>query len=122
MPTRPSGGRSLLAPLLILASAALLAAHFSFEGDTYQHCHYLGPSTRMYVTAWAAPVCAVVGALLHVRLHRRLPPRPPTWQTRLSLAAACTTPVLLLLQLAALYWVYAPDPAGGQDCSGLVML
>ncbi|MET8475337.1 hypothetical protein ABZY90_28420 [Streptomyces sp. NPDC006422] len=120
MPARPSGGRSLLAPLLILASAALLAAHFSFEGDTYQHCHYLGPSTRMYVTAWAAPVCAVAGGLLHVSLRRDHP--RVTWQARLSFAAICAAPLLLLLQLAALYWVYAPDPAGGQDCSGLVML
>lgn len=109
----------LLVPLLALASAALLAAHFSFDGDTYRNCHYLGPSTRMYVTAWAAPVCAAAGVLLHVALRRRLPPPRRTWQSRLSSAATCAALLLLLVQLAALYWVYAPDPAGGQDCSGL---
>ena len=36
----------------------------------------------------------------------------------LAMAAVCLVPVLLLAQLAALYWVYEPDPAGGQDCSG----
>ena len=55
---------SLLVPALVLTSAALLAAHVSFDGDTFRNCRYLGPSTRMYVTAWAAPVCALAALLL----------------------------------------------------------
>ncbi|WP_267068992.1 hypothetical protein [Streptomyces sp. NBC_00006] len=116
----------LLVPLLVLASAALLAAHFSFDGDTYQNCRYLGPSTRTYVTAWAAPLCgsAAVALLLALRrVERRRGERPgETWRgRRVAVAAVCLVPVLLLVQLAALYWVYAPDPAGGQDCSGLTV-
>ncbi|MEB8342675.1 hypothetical protein [Streptomyces endophyticus] len=125
---RPPVGLALLVPVLVLASAALLAAHFSFEGDTFQHCRYLGPSVRMYVTAWAAPLCgaAAVGALLVLRRgerRRRTGGRPgETYRgRRLAVAAICLVPVLLLVQLAALYWVYAPDPAGGQDCSGLMV-
>ncbi|MFJ9178747.1 hypothetical protein [Streptomyces sp. NPDC102360] len=108
-----------------MASAALVATHFSFEGDTYQHCRYLGPSTRMYVTAWAAPLCglAAVGVLLALRRGARGRERRPgdTRPEQLATATACLVPFLLLLQLAYLYWVYAPDPAGGQDCSGLMV-
>jgi hypothetical protein len=38
------------------------------------------------------------------------------------MAAVCLVPVLLLVQLAALYWVYEPDPSGGHDCSGLTLV
>jgi hypothetical protein len=31
----------------------------------------------------------------------------------------CVVPALMLAQLAALYRVSEPDPAGGQDCPGL---
>lgn len=111
----------LFVTLLVLASAALLAVHFSFEGDTYQNCRYLGPSTRMYVTAWAAPVCGLAAVALLLAL-RRVERQGETFQGhRMAVAAACVLPVLLLAQLAALYWVYAPDPAGGQDCSGLTV-
>ncbi|MEU9169950.1 hypothetical protein AB0D34_19430 [Streptomyces sp. NPDC048420] len=110
----PAHRWSWLVPVLVVASAGLLAAHFSFDGDTFQDCHYLGPSTRMYVTAWAAPACALTALFLLLFLRRR-GQRPGT----LALVAVCLVPVLLLAQLAALYWVYEPDPAGGQDCSGL---
>lgn len=55
--------------VLVLASAGLLAAHFSFDGDTFQNCRYLGPSTRMYVTAWAAPACALAALIPLVLLR-----------------------------------------------------
>jgi hypothetical protein len=110
----PTSRWSLLVPALVVASAGLLAAHFSFDGDTFQNCRYLGPSTRMYVTAWAAPACALAALFLLLFLRRRRQ-RPGA----LAMAAGCVVPVLLLAQLAALYWVYEPDPAGGQDCSGL---
>jgi hypothetical protein len=29
--------------------------------------------------------------------------------------------VLLLVELAFLYWTFAPDPAGGTGCSGLAL-
>lgn len=117
---------SLLVPVLVVASVGLLAAHFSFDGDTFQNCRYLGPSTRMYVTAWAGPVCALAALLLLTALRRgarRRGRRPgAVWQGRVAVAAACAVPVLLLAQLAALYWVYEPDPAGGHDCSGLTLV
>ncbi|MDH6567395.1 hypothetical protein M2164_002552 [Streptomyces sp. SAI-208] len=113
----PTRRGSWAVPVLVLASAGLLAAHFSFDGDTFQNCRYLGPSTRMYVTAWAAPACALAALLTLVLLRRR--GRRPGGP---ALAAACLVPVLLLAQLAALYWVYEPDPAGGQDCSGLTRI
>ncbi|MFI1769899.1 hypothetical protein ACH41H_49180 [Streptomyces sp. NPDC020800] len=43
--------RALLVPLLAAASAGLLAARLAWDSDTFQDCHYLGPSTRMYVTS-----------------------------------------------------------------------
>jgi len=110
----PTPRWSLLVPALVLASAGLLAARLAFDGDTFQNCRYLGPSTRMYVTSWAAPACAVAAVLLLLVLRRR-GQRPG----RVAPAAVCVVPVLLLAQLATLYWVYEPDPAGGQDCSGL---
>jgi hypothetical protein len=107
----------------VAVSAGLLTAHFSFDGDTFHNCRYLGPSTRMYVTAWAGPLCAVAALLLQLGLSRRARRRggrvTATWQGQLSTVATCLVPLLLLVQLAALYWVYAPDPSGGQDCSGL---
>ncbi|MBL1100044.1 hypothetical protein [Streptomyces coffeae] len=112
-------------PLLVVASAGLLAAHAAFSGDTFQHCRYLGPSTRMYLTAWAAPVCAVAAAVLLFALHRSarghggLP--VAGWRRWTSTAAVCCVPLLLLVQLAVLYWVYQPDPSGGHDCSGLAV-
>jgi hypothetical protein len=116
-------GWSLLIPVLVAASAGMVAAHFSFEGDTFQDCRYLGPSTRMYVTAWAGPVCGLAALLLQLMLSRGARHQGrrmgAAWQGRLSTAAACLVPVLLLVQLAALYWVYAPDPSGGHGCSGV---
>ncbi len=114
---------SLLVPTLVVASAGLLVAHFSFGGDTFQDCRYLGPSTRMYVTAWAAPVCGLAAPLLLLALrrgaHRRGRRPESVWQGRVAVAAMCLVPVLLLGQLTALSWVYGPDPSGRHDCSGL---
>lgn len=101
------------AVLLTVLSAALLAAHVSFDGDTFQHCRYLGPSTRMYVTAWAGPLCSVAVLVAHGFRHGRA--RPVTVCAVLAL-------LLLCVQFVALYWVYAPDPSGGYDCSGIAGL
>ncbi|MPY63871.1 hypothetical protein [Streptomyces spongiae] len=117
---------SLLVTALVIASAALLVARFSFDGDTFQNCRYLGPSTRMYATSWAGPVCGLAAVLLLLALrrgaHRRGQRPGAVWQGRVAVAAVCLVPVLLLAQVAALYWIYEPDPSGGQDCSGLTLV
>ncbi|MFI7384419.1 hypothetical protein [Streptomyces sp. NPDC049813] len=107
-------GLLVAAAVLTVVSAGLLAAHFAFDGDTYQNCRYLGPSTRMYVTAWAGPPCAVAALVLAARSG----PRRPGGRA----AVVCVAALLLLAQIAALYWVYGSDPAGGADCSGLAAL
>ncbi|RVU19606.1 hypothetical protein EOT10_29450 [Streptomyces antnestii] len=102
----------LAAGVLAVVSAGLLAAHVSFGGDTFRNCAYLGPSTRMYVTAWAAPGCSVAALVLACL-------RGPRRFGGVRVAVVCVVALLLLVQLFALYWVYAPDPAGGAGCSGL---
>jgi hypothetical protein len=123
--SRAHRGTSAVVGLVVL-SAALLAARVAFGGDTFQDCEYLGPSTRMYVTAVGAPVCAVAALLLcgvlargqRVRGERLTGARAG----RLAAAAVCVAPVLLLAELAFLYWTFAPDPAGGTGCSGIAPL
>ncbi|MER5438943.1 hypothetical protein [Streptomyces sp. NPDC002790] len=109
MPTPPTYARrlplalALLVPLLAVASAALLVAHFSFEGDTFQHCRYLGPFTRLYVTAWAAPLCGLAALALLLALRRGARGRGGSpGPGRVATAATCLVPVLLLAQLTAL--------------------
>ncbi|MFI6144487.1 hypothetical protein [Streptomyces sp. NPDC051109] len=115
--------RVLLVPLLAAASAGLLAARTAFDSDTFRHCHYLGPSTRMYVTSWAGVACGLGTLVLYAALSRAAR-RSGTiggaaWQRRLAGASALlTVPMVLLLAMSA-YWLYAPDPSGGYDCSGL---
>ncbi|MFJ8820366.1 hypothetical protein ACIREE_01130 [Streptomyces sp. NPDC102467] len=113
-PNPARDGFLVAAVVLTVVSAGLLAAHFSFDGDTYQHCAYLGPSTRMYVTAWAGPLCSVAALVLTGR-------RAPRF-TGARAALVCVAALLLLVQLVALYWVYSSDPAGGTGCSGLGLL
>jgi hypothetical protein len=122
------GGRSgkLVVPALFLCSAAMVGAHIVFSGDTYQDCEYLGPSTRMYVTAWAAPALGLAALLLLVVWARVLRGGgrrlSEDWQGVLVLVAGCLSPLLLLFECAVLYWTYAPDPAGGVGCEGLALL
>lgn len=109
-------------PILIAISLVLLVARMSFGGDTYQDCRYLGPSVRMYVTAWAAPLCSAAAlSLLAALVHRRRKGgdilTAGGWGKAVT-GAACLAPVLILAQLVVLYWTYAPDPAGGTGCSG----
>ncbi|MBT2408455.1 MULTISPECIES: hypothetical protein [unclassified Streptomyces] len=105
------------------ASAVLLAARGVFDSDTFQNCHYLGPSTRMYVTSWAGLACAVGSLLVYTALrrsaHRHGPPAGAAWQRRLAAVSAAIALVLVLVLLMAVYTLYAPDPSGGNDCSGL---
>ncbi|MEK0096954.1 hypothetical protein WDA79_00260 [Streptomyces sp. A475] len=113
-PSRSRSGLPVTTVVLGVVSAALLTAHISFDSDTFQNCTYLGPSTRMYVTAWAGPLCSVAALVL----TRRRAPR----FTGAQVVLVCVVAVLLLVQLIALYWVYAPDPSGGTGCSGLTLL
>ncbi|MFF1397179.1 hypothetical protein ACFVZD_25635 [Streptomyces sp. NPDC058287] len=112
--SRSRNGLLVAAVVLAVVSAGLLAAHISFDGDTFQHCEYLGPSTRMYVTAWAGPLCSVAALVLTCR-------RTPRF-TGAQVALVCVVALVLFVQLFALYWVYAPDPSGGAGCSGLSLL
>ncbi|GAA0449225.1 hypothetical protein GCM10010361_11570 [Streptomyces olivaceiscleroticus] len=109
--------------MLAAASVGLLAARLAFDSDTFQNCRYLGPSTRMYLTSWAGVACALGALLLYTALRRAArrygPSAGTTWQGRLAAVSAALTPVLLLLLLWTTYWLYAPDPSGGNDCSGL---
>ncbi|AOR32006.1 hypothetical protein BFF78_13925 [Streptomyces fodineus] len=105
----------MLVPLLTALSAGLLAAHLAWSTDTFQNCHYLGPSTRMYVTAWTGLACAL-GALLLFATLPRTERRGPA-----LVSAVLATPLTLLL-LMTVYWLYAPDPSGGDDCAGLHLI
>ncbi|MBO1334683.1 hypothetical protein [Streptomyces sp. VRA16 Mangrove soil] len=107
-------GMLVAAAVSAVISAVLLVAHVSFDGDTFRHCAYLGPSTRMYVTAWAGPVCSLAALVLTVRGGQR--------RTGAGVALVCLSVLLLAVQLLALYWVYRPDPSGGTGCSGLAAL
>lgn len=112
--TRPAR-RALLVPLQTAASAVLLTAHVAWSSDTFRNCRYLGPSTRMYVTAWAGLACALGALLLFTTL-----PRPE--RRGLATASAALGLLLTLALLATVYWLYAPDPSGGDDCAGLRLL
>ncbi|MGY0062097.1 hypothetical protein ACWY4P_37125 [Streptomyces sp. LZ34] len=124
--SRPAWRRwSPLVPVLVIASAALLAASAAFDGDTFQHCKHLGPSTRMYLTAWAGPLCSLAALLLLWGLHRGARRRGQRLGVavsgRLAMGAGCLIPLLLLVQLVILWGTYQPDPSGGYDCSGLMV-
>lgn len=104
--------RVLLVTLPACISAVLLAARLAWDSDTFPNCRYLGPSTRMYVTSWAGLACAVGGLLVFLAL-------PRTERRGLAVVSAVAGLFLALALLATVYWLYAPDPAGGNDCSGL---
>ncbi|MCX3061777.1 hypothetical protein [Streptomyces beihaiensis] len=128
-PIRSRTRVELLVPALTIASAVLLVARFAFGSDTFQHCQYLGPSTRVYVTGWAGPVCSLVALVLYWALLRRVNAVTPgrlvpgdSGGARLAAAFALVALFLLLVQALALYWVYAPDQAGGDGCEGPAVL
>ncbi|MFE2731900.1 hypothetical protein [Streptomyces sp. NPDC059349] len=115
-PSRRRNGLLVGVVALTVASAALLAAHVFFDGDTFRHCRHLGPSARMYVTAWAGPLCSVAVLATCAGAVRG---RGRAWPV---MVCAVLGLLLLCVQVVALYWVYAPDPSGGYDCSGLAGL
>ncbi|TWV30683.1 hypothetical protein FRZ03_36435 [Streptomyces misionensis] len=104
--------RALRVPLLTLLSAALLTAHLSFGADIYRDCAYVGPSTRMYLTSWAALACALGALPAFAGL-------PRSERRGLALLSVVAAVLLTLATVTTTYWLYAPDPAGGADCSGL---
>jgi len=107
--------RALPVLLLTLLSAALLAAHLSFGSDSYRDCAYVGPSIRMYLTSWAGLACALGALAAFARL-------PRSERRGLALPSVVAAVLLTLATLTTTYWLYAPDPAGGDDCSGLARL
>lgn len=118
--------RALLVPLLAAGAAGLLVARGAWDSDTFQHCRYLGPSTRMYVASWAGLVCALGSVVVHTALMRAAY-RPgvairTTWQYVLAMVSAIFGWLLVLALLASVYWLYAPDPSGGFGCEGLAYL
>ncbi|WP_189957608.1 hypothetical protein [Streptomyces alanosinicus] len=104
--------RALLVPLQTAASVALLVARVAWDSDTFQHCRYLGPSTRMYVTSWTGLACALGALLAFATL-------PRAERRGITAASAALSVLAALLLLAGVYWLYAPDPSGGDDCSGM---
>ncbi|MEV5879751.1 hypothetical protein AB0L75_37170 [Streptomyces sp. NPDC052101] len=107
--------RALLVPLATALAAALLVARVTWDSDTFQHCRYLGPSARMYATSWAGLACAVAALLAFAAL-------PRTERRGLTTAFAVLAVLLTPLLLASVYWLYTPDPSGGDDCSGLHLI
>ncbi|MGW0210156.1 hypothetical protein ACWDZ8_31670 [Streptomyces sp. NPDC003233] len=107
--------RALLVPLQTAAAAALLVARVVWDSDTFQQCRYLGPSTRMYVTSWTGLACALGALLVFAAL-------PRTERRGLAAVSAVLGVLLAFVLLMTAYWLYAPDPAGGNDCSGLHLL
>ncbi|MEU2714929.1 hypothetical protein [Streptomyces sp. NPDC007205] len=107
--------RPLLVPLATTLAAALLTARVTWDSDTFQNCRYLGPSPRLCITSWAGLTCAVGAVLLFATLPR---------SERRGVAAVSAVAAVLLgaLLLASVYWLYTPDPSGGDDCSGLHLL
>ncbi|MFF3918798.1 hypothetical protein ACFYZB_36130 [Streptomyces sp. NPDC001852] len=106
---------ALLVPVTTALAAVLLVARIAWDSDTFQNCRYLGPSTRMYVTSWTGLACALTSLLMFVILPRT---ERRGLAAMFALLALLLTPVLL----ATVYWLYAPDPAGGDDCAGLHLL
>ncbi|MER6025362.1 hypothetical protein [Streptomyces sp. NPDC001851] len=104
--------RAPLVPLTTALAAALLAARFTWDTDTFRNCRYLGPSARMYATSWAGLACAVAAVLLFATL-------PRSERRGLAAVSAVAGVLLMPLLLAGTYWLYTPDPSGGYDCSGL---
>jgi ABC-type Fe3+-siderophore transport system permease subunit len=103
--------RALLVPVLAAVSGVLLTARLAWASDTFQNCRYLGPSARMYITSWAGLACAVATVVTFAALPR---------SERRGIAASAVLGMLLaFVLLMTIYWLYTPDPSGGDDCSGL---
>ncbi|MEU9446382.1 hypothetical protein AB0D42_37155 [Streptomyces sp. NPDC048304] len=107
--------RALLVPVLTAVSAVLLAARLAWASDTFQNCRYLGPSARMYITSWAGLACAVAAVVAFAAL-------PRSERRGIAAVSAVLGMLLAFVLLMTVYWLYTPDPSGGDDCSGLGLL
>ena len=107
--------RALLVPVSTVASAVLLVSHLTWSSDTFVNCRYLGPSMRMYVTSWTGAACALGALLLFATL-------PRTERRGVAAVSAVLAVPLAFALLTTVYWLYAPDPSGGADCSGLSLI
>ncbi|MCL7494904.1 hypothetical protein M8I34_26390 [Streptomyces sp. MCA2] len=116
-------GTALGVPGLILLGAVLSVLSAAFSADTFHDCHYFGPSLRMHIFGWAGLCAGLAAPVLYAVLHRGALRRG--WVPALSRASGPTLVLLVLGVLPLLFeafvvWtLYAPDPAGGHDCSGL---
>ncbi|TJZ45349.1 hypothetical protein FCH28_28850 [Streptomyces piniterrae] len=109
--------------LVLLGFGASLLLVTAFASDTYQDGHYLGPSLRMHITAWTGLACGLAAPALYAALRRRAVRRgwSPDASRASGIALACLSLGLLALLFEAfgVWTLYAPDPAGGNDFSGL---
>ncbi|MEV0370452.1 hypothetical protein AB0I10_11575 [Streptomyces sp. NPDC050636] len=111
-------------PALVLLGFGLsLLLGTAFASDTFHDCHYFGPSLRMHIAAWAGLACGLAAPLLYVALRRGAVRRgwSPDASRASGIALACLVLGLLplLFEAFGVWVVHAPDPAGGNDCSGL---
>ncbi|MGW7488635.1 hypothetical protein [Streptomyces sp. NPDC054786] len=111
-------------PALVLLGGALSFLSTAFSTDTFHDCHYFGPSLRMHIFGWAGLCAGLAAPLLYAVLHGGALRRG--WAPAASRASEAAMVFLVLGVLPLLFeafvvWtLYAPDPAGGNDCSGLV--
>ncbi|MFI9047627.1 hypothetical protein [Streptomyces sp. NPDC053427] len=111
-------------PALVLLGAGLFALlTTAFAHDTFHDCHYFGPSLRMHITAWASLACGLAAPVryvaLRVRAARHGRPAASAAASAVALAFLLLGLLPLLFEAVAVWSLYAPDPSGGHDCSGL---
>ncbi|PNE39187.1 hypothetical protein [Streptomyces yunnanensis] len=112
--------------LVALGTALALLQGTAFAHDTFHDCHYFGPSLRMHIAAWAGLACGLAAPMLYVALCRGAARRgwdhTATRASGLALAVLILGVLPLLLEMFGVWVLYAPDPSGGYDCSGLAVL
>jgi hypothetical protein len=66
----------------------------------------------MYITSWAGLACAVAAVVTFAAL-------PRSERRGMAAVSAVLGMLLAAVLLLTVYWLYTPDPSGGDDCSGL---
>ncbi|GGU77829.1 hypothetical protein GCM10010211_49710 [Streptomyces albospinus] len=109
--------------LVLLGTGLALLQGTAFAHDTFHNCHYFGPSLRMHIAAWAGLACGLAAPAGYAALSRgavRRGWRPQeTRASGVALAFVILGVLPLFLEAFGVWALYAPDPSGGNDCSGL---